>query len=277
MRKINSAVAAVMSQNWYKVLDMDMRSMHGGTHTWELGKWYELPVPPVACSHGFHLTRVIPDWIAGLPARVFKVQIDWKAGYDASQMFEHGSSKISVRRCRLITELTDDELALKGVMMGAVKSDQRRIVNGDNVRIYGEAYGETASEYQILRAYGESRVYADLGSTIAYDTVQVDAAHQSYVRACGSGRVEAYGNSIVKVSGDSEVFARSSATVIIDSYEAKVFLEEDAKAVVRSGPGSVRLIGKKHSDPANAIIGGENGRDKWKVVKRNGQLQFVPR
>lgn len=277
------ALQALKDIRWFKVLNGDMRSFHGGQHTWELDKWYEVDKEPSVCHTGFHLTPVIRDWAGDNCAkRAFVVEVDWNAGFDASRIYERGAAKIAVRRCRLVRELTDNELCEHGVMFGQATTGVRLIVSGEVSRVGGIGDAETGSCNALIVARDSARVFVDTGCAHAYDSSSIHAIGSTYTHARTDGRITASGCSVVRAQGSGDVFANESATVIVERYDAcRIFLADRAVAVVHAyHKDTAILIAKRHNNPACAIAGRINhelNRDKWKVVRRNGELMFVPR
>jgi len=97
-------------------------SWHGGAHEWSLptragdGAWtpgeWTPAVAPSVCERGWHLTTEPARWWSG-DARVTAYLAEW----DGALARQKGDEKFAVERCRLLRELTADELAVFGVFV----------------------------------------------------------------------------------------------------------------------------------------------------------------
>ena len=97
-------------------------SWHGGDHTWSLptrstdGSWapgeWTPRVPPSVCLRGWHLTTEPARWW-GAEGDVRAYLAEW----DGTVARREGDDKFAVERCRLLRELTADDLASCGVFL----------------------------------------------------------------------------------------------------------------------------------------------------------------
>jgi len=174
-------------------------SWHGGSHVWSLpqsqpdsvtpGAWTPA-VKPRLCSSGWHLTTEPARWW-GPEGDVRAYLAEW----DGTVARAEGEDKFSVERCRLLRELTPDELATCGVFL----------------------FGEHEVRDGIAWAYGSSTVTAYGSSTVtAYDSSTVRAYDSSTVTAYDSSTVRAYDSSTVRAYDSSTVRAYDSSTVILE-------------------------------------------------------------
>jgi hypothetical protein len=155
-------------------------SWHGGSRVWSLpqsqpdgsvtpGEWTPA-VRPRLCSSGWHLTTEPARWW-GAEGDVRAYLAEW----DGAVARVEGEDKFAVERCRLLRELTPDELATCGVFLS----------------------GEHEVRAGIAWASGSSTVTASGSSTVrAYDSSTVTAYGSSTVTAYDSSTVRAYGGDL---------------------------------------------------------------------------------
>ena len=180
-------------------------SWHGGAHEWSLptraGAWAWTPgewtpaVAPRLCSQGWHLTTEPARWWSG-DARVTAYLAEW----DGALARQKGDEKFAVERCRLLRELTADELADFGVFL-----------SGEHEALTGSAW---ATGSATVTAYGSATVTAYGSATVrAYDSATVTATGSATVTATGSATVTAYSSATVRAYDSATVTACGSATV----------------------------------------------------------------
>ncbi len=183
-------------------------SWHGGSRVWSLpqsqpdgsvtpGEWTPA-VRPRLCSSGWHLTTEPARWW-GAEGDVRAYLAEW----DGAVARVEGEDKFAVERCRLLRELTPDELATCGVFL----SGEHEVRAG-----IAWAYGSstvTAYGSSTVRAYGSSTVTASDSSTVtAYDS--------STVRAYGSSKTHAAGRSVATAWSGTAVVTRADEGCIVD-------------------------------------------------------------
>ena len=167
-------------------------SWHGGEHEWSLptrdasGAWtpgeWTPRVAPSVCSRGWHLTTQPGLWWSS-DAGVTAYLAEW----DGALARHEGDEKFAVERCRLLRELTADELAACGVFL-----------SGSHEVWAGSAW-----------AYGSATVRAHGSATVtAYDSATV--------RAYGSAKAHAAGQSVATTWGGTVVVTRADRGVIVD-------------------------------------------------------------
>ena len=159
-------------------------SWHGGAHEWSLptrstdGAWtpgeWTPAVAPSVCSRGWHLTTEPGRWWS-VDAGVTAYLAEW----DGALARREGDEKFAVERCRLLRELTADELATFGVFRSGIHE---------------------------VRA----------GSAWAYDSATVTAHGSATVRAHGSAKAHAAGQSVATAWGGGVVVTRADRGVIVD-------------------------------------------------------------
>ena len=186
----------------------DGASWHGGEHAWSLpatqpdgtvtpGEWTPA-VTPLLCSAGWHLTTE--------PARWWDVETTvraYLAEWDGAVARTEDQDKFAVERCRLLRELTTDELATCGVSL----SGEHEARAG-----FSWAYGSST-----VRAYGSSTVMASGSSTVmAYDSSTVTAYGSSTVTASGSSKTHAAGCSTATAWSGTTVVTRAEHGCIVD-------------------------------------------------------------
>ena len=79
----------------FKVLD-NMKSCHGGTHTWKAGEWVRVEGELIPCQRGIHLCRE-QDLIEWLGPEI------WAAEYRGDE-FIIAENKVVVREARITTK-----------------------------------------------------------------------------------------------------------------------------------------------------------------------------
>ena len=167
-------------------------SWHGGEHEWSLptrdasGAWtpgeWTPRVAPSVCSRGWHLTTQPGLWWSS-DAGVTAYLAEW----DGARARHEGDEKFAVERCRLLRELTADELAACGVFL-----------SGSHEVWAGSAW-----------AYGSATVRAHGSATVtAYDSATV--------WAYGSAKAHAAGQSVATTWGGTVVVTRADRGVIVD-------------------------------------------------------------
>ena len=159
-------------------------SWHGGAHEWSLptrstdGAWtpgeWTPAVAPSVCSRGWHLTTEPGRWWS-VDAGVTAYLAEW----DGALARREGDEKFAVERCRLLRELTADELATFGVFRSGIHE---------------------------VRA----------GSAWAYGSAMVTAHGSATVRAHGSAKAHAAGQSVATAWGGGVVVTRADRGVIVD-------------------------------------------------------------
>ena len=167
-------------------------SWHGGEHEWSLptrdasGAWtpgeWTPRVAPSVCSRGWHLTTQPGLWWSS-DAGVTAYLAEW----DGALARHEGDEKFAVERCRLLRELTADELAACGVFL-----------SGSHEVWAGSAW-----------AYGSATVRA-------YDSTTVTAYDSATVWAYGSAKAHAAGQSVATTWGGTVVVTRADRGVIVD-------------------------------------------------------------
>lgn len=271
---------------FYKLLDGDMKSCHGGEFQWELGKWYECYGPAITCVSGFHLTPIIPDWATSAAKRVFIAEVDWDSPVDVSQIFKDSASKISVKRCKLVRELTNQEIAEHGVIIRAPSGNEgATFASTPYTRVSGGAKAVVHDCSRFVHLTGGAECSGSDGIIRASGNSTVDARGDTVVVAATNGVIRVTGKAVVIVDSYSTVFAGDNATVVVRCATAKVFLYDKARAVVPrtsvafSYYGAL-IVSKHHQDPEHAITGvvnAEYGRDQWRVLRNKSTqaLRFV--
>ena len=163
-------------------------SWHGGEHRWSLptrdaaGAWtpgeWTPPVAPSVCSRGWHLTTQPVLWWSS-DAGVTAYLAEW----DGALARREGDEKFAVERCRLLRELTADELATCGVFL----SGSHQVRTG-SVWAYGSAT-VTANGSATVWAYGSATVTASGSATVtSYDSATVWATMAVVWREMEAGR-----------------------------------------------------------------------------------------
>ena len=81
-----------MTEQLYKVLGSDRRSLNGGSGTWTPGVWRSVSLPLVPCEHGLHLCTLaqLPGWLG---------PTIWEAEVGGARIDQ--SDKIVVERARI--------------------------------------------------------------------------------------------------------------------------------------------------------------------------------
>ena len=199
-------------------------SWHGGAHEWSLptrstdGAWtpgeWTPAVAPSVCSRGWHLTTEPGRWWS-VDAGVTAYLAEW----DGALARREGDEKFAVERCRLLRELTADELATFGVFRSGIHE-----VRAGSAWAYGSAmvtaHGSatvTAHGSATVRAYGSATVTAyDSATVTAYDSATVTAHGSATVRAHGSAKAHAAGQSVATAWGGGVVVTRADRGVIVD-------------------------------------------------------------
>ena len=225
---------------YYKVLDSNGNSQHGGSFSWSLpegsgeaavpGEWHEVPEASM-CVSGFHLTTDPTEW--------------WKSGsrcfvaeaVDVTE--ETGSDKVVCRRVRLCRELSAAELALLNIF-----TEGEHEVRGTVSAVADGTASVEAYDSSSVEAFGSSSVRAyDSSSVWAYDSSSVRAYDSSSVTALGSSNVWAYGSSSVRAFGSSRVEAYNSSSV--RAYDSSRVTAYDSSITIKWNPGvSVALNGQ---------------------------------
>ena len=191
-------------------------SWHGGAHEWSLptrstdGAWtpgeWTPAVAPSVCSRGWHLTTEPGRWWS-VDAGVTAYLAEW----DGALARREGDEKFAVERCRLLRELTADELATFGVFRSGIHE-----VRAGSAWAYGSAM-VTAHGSATVRAYGSATVTAyDSATVTAYDSATVTAHGSATVRAHGSAKAHAAGQSVATAWGGGVVVTRADRGVIVD-------------------------------------------------------------
>jgi len=202
-------------------------SWHGGEHRWSLptrdttGAWtpgeWTPSVAPSVCSRGWHLTTQPGLWWNG-DAGIAAYLAEW----DGALARHKGDEKFAVERCRLLRELTADELASCGVFLSGsheVRTGSAWANGSATVRAYGSAtvtaYDSatvTANGSATVWAYGSATVWASDSATVtAYGSATVWASDSATVTANGSATVTAYDSATVTAYGSATVTAYDSA------------------------------------------------------------------
>ena len=196
-------------------------SWHGGAHEWSLptrstdGAWtpgeWTPAVAPSVCSRGWHLTTEPGRWWS-VDAGVTAYLAEW----DGALARREGDEKFAVERCRLLRELTADELATFGVFRSGiheVRAGSAWAYDSATVRAYGSAT-VTAHGSATVRAYDSATVTAyDSATVTAHGSATVRAHDSATVTAHGSATVRAYDSATVTAYGSATVTAHGSATV----------------------------------------------------------------
>ena len=212
-------------------------SWHGGSHVWSLphsqpdgtvtpGEWTPA-VTPRLCSSGWHLTTEPARWW-GVETTVRAYLAEW----DGAVARVEGEDKFAAERCRLLRELTQDELATCGVFL-----------SGEHEVRAGFAW---ASGSSTVRAYDSSTVRA-------YDSSTVRASGSSTVTASGSSTVTAYGSSTVTAYDSSKTHAAGRSTATAWS---------GTTVVTRADQGCI--VDRRHGAPKTYLR--RKGLDGWRYV-----------
>src|SRR4030095_6181599 len=98
-------------KTWFKLLDKEGNSIHGGTMKWSLpnvvpGEWHEVKGKIKCCSNGLHFTCEPAKWVQK-DCRFFIAEIDFS---ESDFKNDESDNKICVRKGRLIREATSDDL-----------------------------------------------------------------------------------------------------------------------------------------------------------------------
>jgi len=223
-------------------------SWHGSSRLWSLpqsqpdgsvtpGEWTPA-VRPRLCSSGWHLTTE--------PARWWGAEGDvraYLAQWDGAVARFEGEDKFAVERCRLLRELTPDELATCGVFL-----------SGEHEVRAGIAWASgsstvTASDSSTVTAYDSSTVTASGSSTVtAYGSSTVTASGSSTVTAYDSSTVRAYGSSTVRAYGSSKTHAAGRSVATAWSGTAVVTRADEGCIVDRRGGASKTYLKRKGLD-----------------------------
>jgi len=198
-------------------------SWHGGAHTWSLptrdaaGAWtpgeWTPSVTPSVCSRGWHLTTQPGLWWSS-DERVKAYLAEW----DGALARREGDEKFAAERCRLLRELTADELASCGVFLSgshevragaAWASGSATVTAYDSATV--EAYGSAT-----VTAYGSATVRAHDSATVtAYGSATVTAYDSATVEASGSAKAHAAGQSVATAWDGTVVVTRADKGVIV--------------------------------------------------------------
>lgn len=206
--KQENTTAIIDGQRYYKVLK-DGHSFHGGKMKWSLpnggpGEWHEVQGDLIMCRRAIHLTRTPANWFDP-GARVYAVEV-------AGAVTKGDGDKIAVRRCRLLRELDETELAEHGIFL----SGKHEVQDG------------------LARAYGSATVWAYYNATVlAFDNTVVQAYDSARVEAYDNATVEAYDRSTVQAYGRTTVRAYYCATVTLWQDQPSVQLEHRAVSIDR--------------------------------------------
>jgi len=231
-------------------------SWHGGEHNWSLptrttdGAWtpgeWTPAVAPSVCSRGWHLTTEPGLWWSG-DADVTAYLAEW----DGALARRKGDEKFAVERCRLLREISAEELATYGVVLSGVHEMRA-----------GSAW---ASGSATVRAYDSATVTASGSATVT-------ASGSATVRASGSATVRAYGSAMVTASGSATVRAYDSATVraydsaTVWAYDSATVWAHDSATVTASGSATVWAYDSatvRAYDSAKAHAAGKSVATAW--------------
>ena len=227
------------------------RSWHGGAHVWSLpqtqpdgavtpGDWTP-PVKPAVCSRGWHLTTEPAHWW-GTDPTVKAYLAEWEGAVARDE-----GDKFAVERCRLLRELTVEELATLSVFLTGEHTVRAGVAwasgsstvtasGSSTVRAY-DSSTVRASGSSTVRASGSSTVTASGSSTVtAYDSSTVRAYGSSTVTAYGSSTVTAYDSSTVTASGSSKTHAAGRSTATAWGGTTVVTRADEGCIVDRRGP-----------------------------------------
>ena len=260
-------------------------SWHGGAHEWSLptrstdGAWtpgeWTPAVAPSVCSRGWHLTTEPGRWWS-VDAGVTAYLAEW----DGALARREGDEKFAVERCRLLRELTADELATFGVFRSGIHE-----VRAGSAWAYGSAmvtaHGSatvTAHGSATVRAYGSATVTAHGSATVrAYDSATVTAYDSATVTAHGSATVTAYDSATVTAHGSATVRAYGSATVT--AYDSATVTAYDSATVTAHGSATVRAHGSAKAHAAGQSVATAWGggvvvtrADRGVIVDRRGDV-----
>jgi len=207
-------------------------SWHGGEHRWSLptrdttGAWtpgeWTPAVAPSVCSRGWHLTTQPGLWWSG-DAGVTAYLAEW----DGALARREGDEKFAVERCRLLRELTADEIASCGVFLSGsheMRTGSAWAYDSATVRASGSATVTAsgsatvwASGSATVRASGSATVRAyDSATVTAYGSATVTAYDSATVRAYDSAKAHAAGQSVATAWGGAVVITRADRGVIVD-------------------------------------------------------------
>jgi hypothetical protein len=81
---------------YYKVLDADQRSMHGGTGKWTVGRWRSVRGDLVPCERGLHLCRP-QDLLYWIGPVIWEVEVE-------GEVIEAGD-KVVARKARIVRKV----------------------------------------------------------------------------------------------------------------------------------------------------------------------------
>jgi hypothetical protein len=211
-------------------------------------------VTPSVCSRGWHLTTQPGLWWSG-DAGVTAYLAEW----DGAREQREGDEKFAVERCRLLRELTADELASCGVFLSGsheVRTGAAWASGSATVRAYGSAT-VTAYDSATVTAYDSATVTAYGSATVtAYDSATVRAYDSATVTASGSATVRAYDSATVRAYGSATVTAYDSATVT--AYDSATVTAYDSATVRAYDSATVTAY-----DSAKAHAAGQSVATAW--------------
>jgi hypothetical protein len=244
-------------------------SWHGGAHEWSLptragdeewtpGEWTPRVAPSV-CSQGWHLTTEPGRWWsedAGVTA--------YLAEWDGALARREGDEKFAVERCRLLRELTADELATFNVFLSGIHE-----VRAGSAWATGSAT-VTAYDSATVRAYDSATVTAYDSATVrAYDSATVRADDSATVTATGSATVTATGSATVTATGSATVRAYGSATVT--AYDSATVTAYDSATVTATGSAKAHAAGQSVATVCDIGVVVTRA-DQGVIVDRRGAL-----
>lgn len=278
----------------YKVVGPAGKSIHGGNWNWSLpngnnpGAWQVCLEQPLCCVCGFHLTTNPYSWWRGEGCRLFIAEVDWSLPFSMEDNLIDVTTrdhKIAVQKCRLVRELAAEECALLGVLSSWHNNMDWAETSAPLIKMSGGKL-EARNTEAYVQVYQAGAVRTSSRRVIAYDFATVYASYTANVVANGNAVVYATGSSTVTAYAQSTVFADDNATVIVRSRGAKVFVRNNAAAVVEyahtSQYGNGAVIRSKKA-PGRVLhresgASGDINGERWKVIKSaDGELTFTSR
>jgi hypothetical protein len=214
---------------WFKVLDKEGNSIHGGNLKWSLpngkpGEWHKVDDVIQCCVNGLHFTSNPIEWTRD-NCRFFISELDFHE-YDFQDKNED-DSKICVRRGRLLREATAEELYPYGIYLTGLHtlSNICAYVCGNAIVHASDSVTVRACGSVTVRAYDSVTVIASGDATVqAYDSVTVIAS--------GNATVQAYDNAYILFYNDAGNHTISENAIKKDYFSKKIYMSKDSHVIV---------------------------------------------
>jgi len=170
-----------MTEKFYKSLSAGRKSCHGGDHTWEPGRWYEIQGDLIPCQNGFHFCRpeYLLDWIC---------EEVWETEYEGDVI--DGGDKLVARKARITRQCNWTERTARLFAVDCAE-DVAHLVPGPETQRCLEvarAYAVGEASYEELAAAREA--FWEATREVACEAAGAAAAAREAVWA--AGRVTAW-------------------------------------------------------------------------------------